>query len=95
MLGDVVKKKFMADTGASITIAGMSFVRELGLREEDLLEPGLVITSADNSGIKVMGVALVRLSTEEASTLELVYICRGTKGCLLSLEACMALGWCP
>ena len=40
VLGDKIMKKFMADTGASITIAGMSFIRELGLREEDLLEPG-------------------------------------------------------
>ena len=84
----------MADTGASVSIAGMKYARELGIREDDLLKSNLAVSSADGSKIGVFGSVLVELENAEYKTKEQVYICpcRGTRGCLLSLEACIALG---
>lgn len=60
-----------------------------------MLESDLVITSADNSRIQVEGVVLVELVNRGKSALEMVYVCRGSKGCLLSLKAFIALGVVP
>ena len=85
VLGDQVKSGFMADTGASVSIAGMNYARELGIREDDLLKSNLAVSSADGSKIGVLGSVLVELENSEYKTKEQVYICRGTRGCLLSL----------
>ena len=95
VLGSVVKQSFMCDTGASISIAGLQFVRKLGIREEDLLTVDMMVTSADNSPIEVLGAVLVDMMVGEETTKEMVYVCRGTKGCLLSLDACVNLGIVP
>ena len=51
-----------------------------------------MITSADNSRTQVEErVVLVELVNRGKSALEMVYVCRDTKGCLLSLKACIAL----
>ncbi len=39
-----------------------------------------MITSADNSRIQVEGVVLVELVNRGKSALEMVYVCRGSKG---------------
>ena len=94
-MGDQVRSKFMADTGASVSIAGMMYARELGVREDDLLKSNLAVSSADGSKIGVLGSILVELESSGSRTKEQIYICRGTKGCLLSLEACILLGLVP
>ena len=55
VLGGGVSQHFMCDTGASISIAGIQFARKLGIREDDLLEVNMAVSSADNSPITVMG----------------------------------------
>ncbi|MCP3680923.1 MAG: hypothetical protein GY782_11975, partial [Gammaproteobacteria bacterium] len=95
VLGTVVRQAFLCDTGASISIAGVQFARKLGIREEDLLRVNMMITSADDSPIKVVGAVLVDIWAGGEATKEMVYICEGTKGCLLSLDACVNLGIIP
>ena len=95
VLGDRIKVEVMADTGASISIAGMQFARRLGIREDDLLGTTMMIHSADGSKIDVRGSVFVSLTGSGQATKEQVYICRGTKGCLLSLDACIALRVVP
>ena len=95
VMGDQVRSNFMADTGASVSIAGMSYARELGVREDDLLGSNLAVSSADGSRIGVLGSILVELESLGHCTKEQIYICRGTKGCLLSLEACISLDLVP
>ena len=86
---------YMTDMGASVSVAGMGFARQLGVREDDLLQTSLAMTGADNSSIKVLGAVVVELQSEGVSTKEFVYICKGTKGCLLSVDTCVNLGIVP
>ena len=95
VLGDKVSTPFMTDTGASVSVARMQYARSLGIREDDLLAADIEVVSADGSPISVKGSVLVEVSGAGCTTREQVYICGGTKGCLLSLEACMALGIVP
>ena len=95
VLGDRVKTEFMTDTGASVSVAGMQYARRLGIREDDLLTSDISVVSADGSPISVKGSVLVEISGAGRVTREQVYICGGTNGCLLSLEACIALEIVP
>ena len=95
VLGGEVSQLFMCDTGASISIAGMQFAGKLGIREDDLLKVDMTVSSADNSPITVMGAVLVDIMVGTSRTREMIYICRGTAGCLLSLNGCINLGIIP
>ena len=83
----------MADTGASISVAGLDYARQL--REDNLLPTAMSVSSADGSFITVVGTVLVSIEGAGVATKEQVYICKGTRRCLLSLEACIALGIVP
>ena len=61
VMSDKVKTRFMTDTGASISIAGMQYARSLGVREDDLLKSNIEVQSADGSRIDVMGSVLVNI----------------------------------
>ena len=49
---------------------------------------------ADNSNITVLGAVLVEIKCRESPLLskQVVYVCEGVAGALLSLKACMDLG---
>ena len=64
VLSNSVKMSYITDTGASISVAGMGFARQLGVREDDLLQTLMSVTSADDSSIKVLGVVVVELQSE-------------------------------
>ena len=95
VLSTSVRMSNLTNKGASITVAGMEFARQLGVREDDLLQTSMVITSANDTQFKVLGAMVVDLQSEGVSTKEFIYICRGAKGCLLSLDACVNLGIVP
>ena len=86
----------LADTGASICLGGKDYLRSLGLSEEDLTPCDMTVSGADNSSIKVLGALLVELSRgsrpSDSTTKQIMYICEGVFGSLLSLEACVDLG---
>ena len=90
----------LADTGASICLGGKTYLRSLGLSEEDLIPCDMTVCGANNSNIKVMGALLVEFShihqpvtsIRPAISKQIVYICEGVVGALLSLEACIDLG---
>ena len=92
-----VRQQYLADTGASVCIAGMGYARAMGIREDDLIPADMTIFSADDSKIAVLGSVLVSLTCDKSgmSTQQVIYICKGTSGALLSLEACVALGLVP
>ena len=79
VLSTSVRMNYMTDTGASISVAGMGFARQLGIREDDLLQTSMAVTSADGSSITVLGVVVVELQSEGVNTKEFVYICRGKR----------------
>ena len=95
VLSSKVMMQYMVDTGASVSVAGMTFARQLGVREDDLVQTNQVITSADGSQMKVLRVVFVSVGAMGNLTKEMVYVCRGTRGCLLSLNVCVNLGIVP
>ena len=84
----------LADTGASICLAGKQFMRSLGLAEEHLSPCDMSVTGADSTNIAVLGAMLVEFSSQESNftSKQVVYVCEGVSGALLSLEACIDLG---
>ena len=91
----------LADTGASICLGGKSYLRSLGLSEEDLTPCDMTVCGANNSSIQVLGALLVEFSLSplnheprpsQPTSKQIVYICEGVVGALLSLEACIDLG---
>ena len=70
-------------------------MRSLGLSLEDLTPCDMSVCGANNSNIKVLGALLIEFSTGakpgDPSTKQIVYICDGVVGALLSLEACIDL----
>ena len=84
----------LADTGASICLGGKQYMRSLGLSETDLTPCDMSVCGADSTDIKVLGAVLVELKCKGASATskQVVYICEGVAGALLSLEACVDLG---
>ena len=86
----------LADTGASICLGGRTYLRSLGLSEEALTPCDMTLCGANNSSIKVLGALLIEFSrgpaAQNLSSKQIVYICDGVVGALLSLEACVDLG---
>ena len=70
--------------------------RSLGLSEDDLTPCSMSVCSANNANINVLGALLVEFSlgpeNENSISKQIVYICDGVTGVLLSLEACVDLG---
>ena len=84
----------LADTGASICLAGKQFMRSLGMNESHLTPCDMSVTGANSASIKVMGAMLVEFSSKQGNNTskQVVYVCEGVSGALLSLEACIDLG---
>ena len=84
----------LADTGASICLGGRQFMRSMGLVESDLVPSDMSVCGADSSSIKVLGAVLVEMKCRDSPLVskQVVYICEGVSGALLSLEACIDLG---
>ena len=92
----VSRGQHLADTGASICLGGKGYLRSLGLSEDDLTPCDMSVCSASNANIDVLGALLIEFSKgsniEDPTTKQIVYICKGVTGVLLSLEACIDLG---
>ena len=80
----------LADTGASVCLAGVSFMKSLGLSQSHLTPCDMSVTGANASSINVLGAILVefRNRLNDNISKQVVYICEGVSGALLSLEAC-------
>ena len=87
--------KYLADTGESICLGGKGYLRSLGLTEEDLTPCDMSVCSASNTNIHVIGALLVEFSRgtnkSDRTTKQIVYMCEGVRGVLLSFEACVDL----
>ena len=83
----------LADTGASICLGGKQFMRSLGLSEDDLTPCDMSVCGADSGNIKVLGAVLTEFAIRNTAkrSKQVVYICEGVAGALLSLEACIDL----
>ena len=84
----------LADTGASVCLAGRMFMKSLGMSEAHLTPCDMSVTGANSVSITVLGAMLVEFSSKDGShsSKQVVYVCEGVSGALLSLEACIDLG---
>ena len=87
----------LTDTGASICLGGKQYMRSLGISEDELIPCDMSVCGADSSNIKVLGAVLVEFKCKESpsASKQVVYICEGVAGALLSLDACIDLGLVP
>ena len=83
----------MADTGASVCMAGRSIIRDMCLNDNDLTPCAMELTSADKSSIKIVGAIPVVISDAGTglTTRQILYISNNASSFLLSLEACSDL----
>ena len=91
----VLECQGMADTGASVCLAGTMFMRSLGLDVCDLTQCDMRLYGADDKDINMLGV-MPLVFTDMLSgiqTRQFVYICEHASTLLLSLEACIDLGY--
>ena len=56
--------KALADTGCTTMVAGMTFVRQLGLIKEDLLPVTTSIKAANKTDIVIIGAVIVEISLD-------------------------------
>ena len=56
----------LADTGCTTMVAGMTFVRNLGLKESDLLPVRTEIKAANKTEIKIIGAVIVEIELHKA-----------------------------
>ena len=87
----------MADTGCQSCLASMNVDRRLGLCEGDLIPVTICMHAANNNGIKIIGVVILRFSGQSTSrqslqTCQIVYVTHDSDKLFLSQEACTALG---
>ena len=88
-----VEMSGLTDMGAQMCVAGHAFARSLGLGVEDLVQPELQISVADNVGLNLVGAVMVMFSGPGGvSTGQDVYIARGVAELFLSKSACRDLG---
>ena len=70
-------------------------MRSLGMSESYLTPCDMSVSGANSTSIKVIGAMLVEFSSKESNhctSKQVVYVCEGVSGALLSLEACIDLG---
>lgn len=97
---DAVLVDVMADTGCQSCLAGFELVEKLGLSNNDLIPVNMLMHSADNRDIPILGAIILRLSGRdqlgnERITRQIVYITYSTDKLFLSREACVDLGIIP
>ena len=87
-------ERFLADTGASVCLAGVEYMGALGVRQEDLVRCDMSVRGAGSKRITVLGAVLVRISQADSSkySKQIIYICEGVTSPLLSLEPVRILG---
>ena len=85
----------MPDTGASVCLGGPNLLKLQGLTEADLIRCNIKLFGADNSDIKMVGVLPMIITDTKTmiETRQMVYFCKKACTLLLSLEACIGLGY--
>lgn len=87
----------MADTGCQSCLAGTNLLQQMGLCRNQLIPVSMQMTSANNSGIEIVGALPLRISGMSPSgvkltTRQIVYFTPSTKRMFMSKHACSSLG---
>ena len=90
----------LADTGCQSCLTGLKAIYRLSLRESDLIPVTMRMHTANNNGIKIQGVILLRISCNDPAgrpvvTKQMTYVTDSSEKLFLSREACVALGIVP
>lgn len=87
----------MADTSCQSCLAGLKVIHNLGLVESGLIPVTMRMNTATNSGIRILGAILLRLSSRDPrgqllEMRQMTYITPSSDKLFLSREACVDLG---
>ena len=85
----------LADTGCQSCLAGTFILRQLGIKQSDLTKTSMKMRAANHDPISILGAIVLRLSGENKTTKQIVYISEATDRFFLSMEACKELGIIP
>lgn len=58
----------MADTGCKSCLIGVRVAQQLGLSTDDLIPVSMTITAANNEGIRILGAAIVRFTSDSSDS---------------------------
>ena len=89
----------MADTGCSTMVAGVEFIKNIGLAKEDLVPVRTVVKAANKTKIEIIGAVIVEIRLNSPGldrlTKQIVYISPMAARPYLNLGACKQLGLVP
>ena len=89
------KIQMMCDTGAQVDCVSRAKMKELGLVEDELLKPEVVVGCANSTGAGVLGVffgKVVAMEGNKKVTAKAMFYVLKNGGCLLSRSTCRNLG---
>ena len=93
-----VKEVGLADTGASVTCAGPSLLRKLGLQSENLCPTKTVIRVASGTQLTVLGMIPATVQVvghPDRRSMEVIYVAKEVKGMFISRRSLQELGCLP
>lgn len=84
----------MADTGCQSCLMGLNIARKLGIKKKDLIPVTMKMQTANNDGINILGVVIIRLAGNSTEgkvimTRQIAYITDQSSGFFISREACV------
>ena len=87
----------LPDTGAQLTVSGVQFIHNLGVKKSELIPLAHGVTTANNAGLGLIGGVLVEFYglDEKGATRkskQLCYVAHDIEGLYLSKSACLDLG---
>ena len=89
--GKNTKIKCIADTGAQVTVAGPTQLKEMNIEREHLTEPSHILKHAGGNALTVIGSKSLIIEHNGQSTRTEVYFANGVKTLYLSLDVCKKL----
>ena len=81
----------LPDTGAQMTVAGISLLHGLGLRKSDLFKVKTGVSAANNGRLNVLGGLFLTFTIQGETTSQLVYVTEEATCVFLSRAACRDL----
>ena len=93
----VLEVEGLPDTGAQLTVVGLSLIHQMGLTKSELIPLAHGVSTANNAGLKLLGGAFMEFTaldqqTRTRRTKQLCYVAEDIKGIYLSKSACVDLG---
>ena len=84
--------KMTPDSAAEGTVAGLKFLKALGIKPEELEAPQDKLVGVTGTQLKCIGTCMVKFKLNNKEVEDVVYICPDESGVLLAWYVCQGLG---